>query len=81
MCRLVTNNFLLVSRSQGKVRINMSDKENEEVEVDEIFGELLANLVRQYPCLYDKKCKEYKDKKYIADTWTSIAIDCDMSGK
>lgn len=54
------------------------DKENEEV--DEAVGELLANLIRHYPCLYNKKCKEYKDKK-VADAWISIAIACNMSGK
>ncbi|KYN15188.1 hypothetical protein ALC57_12598 [Trachymyrmex cornetzi] len=55
----------------------MSDKENEKV--DEAFGELLANFVRQNPCLYDKKCKQYKDKKFVADTWSSIASACNMS--
>lgn len=59
----------------------MSDKENEEIMVDEAFGELLANFVRQYPCLYDKKCKEYKDTNFVADTWSAIAIACNMSGK
>lgn len=59
----------------------MSDKENEDIQVDEAFGELLANFVRQYPCLYDKKCKDYKDKKLVADTWMSIAFACNMSGK
>ncbi|KYN02022.1 hypothetical protein ALC62_07174 [Cyphomyrmex costatus] len=57
----------------------MSDKENEENQIDEVFGELLANFVRQNPCLYDKKCKEYKDKKFVADTWMSIANNCNMS--
>ncbi|EFN68595.1 hypothetical protein EAG_00538, partial [Camponotus floridanus] len=60
----------------------MSDKENtqeENIQVDEAFGELLANFVRKNPCLYDKKCKEYKDKKFIADTWSSIANACGMS--
>lgn len=62
----------------------MSDKENtqeENIQVDEAFGELLANFVRKNSCLYDKKCKEYKDKKFIADTWSSIANACSMSGK
>ncbi|KYN27365.1 hypothetical protein ALC57_03232 [Trachymyrmex cornetzi] len=58
----------------------MSDKENEN-QVDEAFGELLANFVRQNPCLYDKKCKEYKDKKFAADIWSSIASACNMSGR
>ncbi|XP_018307740.1 transcription factor Adf-1-like [Mycetomoellerius zeteki] len=56
----------------------MSDKENEN-HVDEAFGELLTNFVRQNPCLYDKKCKEYKDKNFVADTWSSIASACNMS--
>ena len=46
----------------------MSDKENtqeENIQVDEAFGELLANFVRKNPCLYDKKCKEYKDILYM----------------
>ncbi|KAL6418270.1 hypothetical protein ACFW04_012234 [Cataglyphis niger] len=39
------------------------------------FGsfELLANFVQRNLCLYDKKCKKYKDKKFVADTWNSIA--------
>lgn len=57
----------------------MSDKENEEV--DEAFGELLANLIRKNPCIYDKSCKDYKDKKFVADTWSSIASACNISGK
>jgi len=59
----------------------MEEKENEEIQVDEAFGELLANFVQKNPCLYDKKCKEYKDKKFVADTWSSIANACNMSGK
>jgi len=58
----------------------MSDKENK-IQVDEAFGELLANLVGKNPCLFDKKCKEYKDKRFVADTWRSIANACGMSGK
>lgn len=58
------------------------NKENEEIiQVDEAFGELLTNFVRQNPCLYDKTCKEYKDKKFVADTWSSIANACNMPGK
>ncbi|KAM0734105.1 hypothetical protein ACS0PU_012470 [Formica fusca] len=57
----------------------MSDKENEENQVDEAFGELLANFAQRNPCLYDKKCKEYKDKNFVADTWSSIASACNMS--
>lgn len=62
----------------------MSDKENEEtdeIQVDEAFGELLVNFVRKNPCLYDKTCQQYKDKKFVADTWSSIANACGMSGK
>lgn len=60
------------------ISMNMSN-EFEEVEVDEIFGELLTNLVRSHPCLYDKTCTKYKDKNYVADTWASIAATCNMS--
>lgn len=61
----------------------MSEDEflEERNQVDEAFGELLANIIRQNPCLYDKTCKEYKDKNIVADTWTSIARTCNMSGK
>lgn len=51
----------------------------EEIEVDEAFGELLANLVRSHPCLYDKTCADYKDKDFVANTWASIAATCNMS--
>jgi len=59
------------------------DKENEEIQVDEVFGELFANFVQKNPCLYyyDKKCNEYKDKKFVANSWSSIANACNMSGK
>jgi len=57
------------------------DKENEEIQMDEAFVELLANFVQKNPCLYDKKCNEYKDKKFVADTLSSIVNACNMSGK
>jgi len=57
------------------------DKENEEIQMDEVFGKLLANFVQKNPCLYDKKYNEYKDKKFVVDTWSSIANVCKMSTK
>jgi len=58
----------------------MSNKENE-IQVDEIFSELLANFVRQNPCLFNKKCKKCKDKKFVVETWSSISNIRNISGK
>ncbi|XP_065068514.1 uncharacterized protein LOC135693858 [Rhopilema esculentum] len=35
--------------------------------------EQLAEAVRQYPCLYDKRKKDYKDKNVVANAWRKVA--------
>ena len=34
--------------------------------------EQLAEAVRTYPCLYDKKKKEYKDKNVCENVWRKV---------
>ena len=31
--------------------------------------EFLAEAVRKFPCLYDKSCKEYREKDRVANAW------------
>ena len=35
--------------------------------------EELAEAVREYPCLYDKAKKEYKDKIVAENAWKEVA--------
>ena len=37
------------------------------------FIEKLANAVQQYPCLYDKTCKDFKDKNVKTNGWNEVA--------
>lgn len=61
----------------------MSDEEvlEEKDQIDKAFGESLAILIKKNPCLYDKSCKEYKDKTFVTAIWASIASACNMPGK
>ena len=36
-------------------------------------NEKLAEVVRKYPCLYDKSRKEYKDKTVVENAWKEVA--------
>ena len=35
--------------------------------------EILAEEVKKYPCLYDKRIKDYKDKIVNTNSWTKVA--------
>ena len=34
--------------------------------------EFLAESVRKFPCLYDKSCKEYREKDRVANAWKKV---------
>ena len=34
--------------------------------------ETLAECVRKYPCLYDKSCKDYKDRNCVGNAWAKV---------
>ena len=34
--------------------------------------EFLAEAVRKFPCLYDKSCKEYREKDRVANAWKKV---------
>ena len=36
-------------------------------------NEELAEVIRKYPCLYDKSKKEYKDKNVTENAWKEVA--------
>ena len=36
-------------------------------------NERLSEAVRQFPCLYDKSKKEYKDKNVVENAWKDVA--------
>ena len=38
----------------------------------------LAESVRQFPCLYDKRTKEYKDKFITVNAWEKVAEMLDI---
>ena len=37
------------------------------------FAEKLAEYVRKFPCLFNKSCKDYKDKFVVANAWEKVA--------
>ena len=41
-------------------------------------NEELAEVVRKYPCLYDKSRKEYKDKTVVENAWKEVADQLDF---
>ena len=41
----------------------------------------LSIAIRQYRCLYDKSCKEYKDKNIKNNAWKKVAEDLDMESR
>jgi hypothetical protein len=54
-----------------------------EVELEEIEKDgdgLLIDLVKRYPYLYNRTCKEYKDVLVKENTWQEIAAMMSMPG-
>ena len=50
----------------------MTDKiRRQALSVQEI--EELAEIIRKYPCLYNKSRKEYKDKNVTKNAWKEVA--------
>ena len=42
------------------------------------FNEKLSEAVQQYPCLYDKACKDYKDRNIVSNAWINVAKEVDL---
>ena len=40
--------------------------------------ELLAEAVRKYPALYDKRLKDYKDRNVCRNAWEKVANSLDF---
>ena len=36
-------------------------------------NEQLSEVVREFPCLYDKSKKEYKDENVVENAWKQVA--------
>jgi hypothetical protein len=45
------------------------------------FDEILINSVRDYPCLYNCKLKEFKDNRIKENAWKKVAAEVESSGK
>ena len=43
--------------------------------------ELLIEMVRRYPCLYDKTAKDYKNARMREEAWRGIADVLNMTGR
>ena len=41
-------------------------------------NEELAEVIRKYPCLYDKSKKEHKDKNVTENAWKEVADQLDF---
>ena len=41
-------------------------------------NEELVEVIRKYPCLYDKSKKEYKDKNVTKNAWIEVADQLDF---
>ena len=44
-------------------------------------NEEFAEVIRKYPCLYDKSKKEYKDKNVTENAWKVVADQLDFIQK
>ena len=70
-------NFLLCKQIWVCVFDKMADKiRRQALSVQE--NEELAEVVRKYPCLYDKSRKEYKDKTVVENAWKEVADQLDF---
>jgi len=45
------------------------------------YDEVLINVVQRYPCLWNKKLKEFKDIKVRSNAWKEVAEEMDSNGK
>ena len=45
---------------------------------DTSFDEKLSELVRRFPCFYDKTKKDYKDKNVVANAWKTVANELEI---
>ena len=41
--------------------------------------EVLAEKVKLFPVLYDKKCKGYKERDAVNNAWAAVAEDLDFA--
>ena len=39
---------------------------------------LLAECVSQYPCLYNKACKEYKERDVVINAWREVVTELEF---
>ena len=42
-------------------------------------NEQLSEVVREFPCLYDKSKKEYKGKNVVVNAWKQVAKKLEFS--
>ena len=81
------NNFLLVLKRENTERkveerklcvvYKMADKiRRQALTLQE--NEELAEVIRRYPCLYDKSRKEYKDKNVAENAWKEVVNQLDF---
>lgn len=53
-----------------------------EINIIEKSGdELLIELVRSYPVIYDKTLKDHKNSMIVNNAWSEIGIIMDLPGK
>ena len=55
--------------------------QNDTVEGDEDDDEMLINEVKSYRCLWDTKCRSYKENPKKAEAWRAIASKLQRSGE
>lgn len=61
---------------------SMEDDVAESLDETSLRGdELLIELVRTYPHLYDKNSRDYKDRSLAATSWAEIGVSLNLSCK
>lgn len=52
----------------------MSSNETSELDVREFYDEELVEEIRKYSCIWDTKCRAYKDSIKKQKAWSELAI-------
>ncbi|KYQ58420.1 hypothetical protein ALC60_02597 [Trachymyrmex zeteki] len=67
--------------SENEVNENLNPEVTLQDDKDRNFDDILINLVKSYPHLYDSSCKDYRDVIKKENSWVEISKILDTSRK
>lgn len=67
--------------TENEVNENLNTEVTLEDDQDRNFDDILINIVKSYPHLYDSSCKDYRDVIKKENTWIEISKILDTSRK